>query len=466
MSELTTVASFNQYGKAFQEKAFQAMMTDTAFADQMLEVFDSSYFDLKYLNLLSSRYFDYAKRYKTFPSLQILVTIIRDELKVGNDIVLRDQIVEYLTRMRSNPDPGDLAYVKEKSLDFCRKQALKAALEHAVDQMQANKYESIVDDIKRAVCVGTTPSLGHDFFEDTESRFTLLSRNCVPTGLAELDKKDIFNGGLGAGEIGIVVAAPGVGKSHFLTFVGANALRAKKNVVHYTFELSEEQIGRRYDSNFCRMNSNEVIENKVKVLDMYKNMDLGRLRIKYFPTGTASIFSLRSHIERLELKGFRPDLIVIDYADIMRSSRQYEAQRFELKLIYEELRGFAGEKKVPVWTASQSNKEGSTAEVVDLNNMSEAYGKAMVADVVVSLSRRAHEKAAGVGRLYVAKNRAGRDGVVFPIKIDTGMSDFEITGGEGDLQEVKQQDESDFKRTIRNKWSEMKAEKLVKDEAQ
>lgn len=466
MSELTTVASFNQYGKAFQEKAFQAMMTDTAFADQMLEVFDSSYFDLKYLNLLSSRYFDYAKRYKTFPSLQILVTIIRDELKVGNDIVLRDQIVEYLTRMRSNPDPGDLAYVKEKSLDFCRKQALKAALEHAVDQMQANKYESIVDDIKRAVCVGTTPSLGHDFFEDTESRFTLLSRNCVPTGLAELDKKDIFNGGLGAGEIGIVVAAPGVGKSHFLTFVGANALRAKKNVVHYTFELSEEQIGRRYDSNFCRMNSNEVIENKVKVLDMYKDMDLGRLRIKYFPTGTASIFSLRSHIERLELKGFRPDLIVIDYADIMRSSRQYEAQRFELKLIYEELRGFAGEKKVPVWTASQSNKEGSTAEVVDLNNMSEAYGKAMVADVVVSLSRRAHEKAAGVGRLYVAKNRAGRDGVVFPIKIDTGMSDFEITGGEGDLQEVKQQDESDFKRTIRNKWSEMKAEKLVKDEAQ
>lgn len=466
MSETTTVASFNQYGKAFQEKAFQAMMTDTAFADQMLEVFDSSYFDLKYLNLLSSRYFDYAKRYKTFPSLQILVTIIRDELKVGNDIVLRDQIVEYLTRMRSNPDPGDLAYVKEKSLDFCRKQALKAALEHAVDQMQANKYESIVDDIKRAVCVGTTPSLGHDFFEDTESRFTLLSRNCVATGLPELDKKDIFNGGLGAGEIGIVVAAPGVGKSHFLTFVGANALRAKKNVVHYTFELSEEQIGRRYDSNFCRMNSNEVIENKDKVLNMYKDMDLGRLRIKYFPTGTASIFSLRSHIERLELKGFRPDMIVIDYADIMRSSRQYEAQRFELKLIYEELRGFAGEKKIPVWTASQSNKEGSTAEVVDLNNMSEAYGKAMVADVVVSLSRRAHEKAAGVGRLYVAKNRAGRDGVVFPIKIDTGMSDFEITGGEGDLQEIKQQDESDFKRTIRNKWSEMKAEKLVKDEAQ
>ncbi len=466
MSETTTVASFNQYGKAFQEKAFQAMMTDTVFADQMLEVFDSSYFDLKYLNLLSSRYFDYAKRYKTFPSLQILVTIIRDELKVGNDIVLRDQIVEYLTRMRSNPDPGDLAYVKEKSLDFCRKQALKAALEHAVDQMQANKYESIVDDIKRAVCVGTTPSLGHDFFEDTESRFTLLSRNCVATGLAELDKKDILNGGLGAGEIGIVVAAPGVGKSHFLTFVGANALRAKKNVVHYTFELSEEQIGRRYDSNFCRMNSNEVIENKDKVLNTYKDMDLGRLRIKYFPTGTASIFSLRSHIERLELKGFRPDLIVIDYADIMRSSRQYEAQRFELKLIYEELRGFAGEKKIPVWTASQSNKEGSTAEVVDLNNMSEAYGKAMVADVVVSLSRRAHEKAAGVGRLYIAKNRAGRDGIVFPIKIDSGMSDFEITGGEGDLQEVKQQDESDFKRTIRNKWSEMKAEKLVKDEAQ
>ena len=82
---------------------------------------------------------------------------------------------------------------------------------------------------------------------------------------------------------------------------------------------------------------------------------------------------------------------------------------------------------VPIWTASQSNKEGANAEVIDMTNMSEAYGKAMICDVIVSVSRRPHEKAGGWGRLYVAKNRAGRDGLVYPIKINTARSKFEIT---------------------------------------
>lgn len=208
----TTTPSFGTYGKSFQEKIMQALLVDRQFAELMLEVFDVQYFELNYLRYLSDRYFTYAKKYKVFPTLQLLVTIIKDELKIGTDTVLRDQIVDYLQKMRTNPDPGDLQYVKDKALDFCRKQALKQALENAVDQMQADKYEQIVEGIKKAVCVGTTPALGHDFFQDYESRFTRLQRNCVATGLDELDKKDIFNGGLGSGEIGVIVAPTGVGK--------------------------------------------------------------------------------------------------------------------------------------------------------------------------------------------------------------------------------------------------------------
>ena len=170
----------------------QALLTDWKFAEQMTEVFDSSYFELKYLQFLSDRYFSYSKKYKVFPTLQLLVTIIREDLKVGTDVILRDQIIDYLQRMKSNPDAGDLQFVREKSLDFCRKQALKAALENAVDQMQANKYESIVESIKKAVQVGTAPSVGHDFFNEMDSRWTLLKRDTIPTGIPDLDKKDIF----------------------------------------------------------------------------------------------------------------------------------------------------------------------------------------------------------------------------------------------------------------------------------
>lgn len=454
--------SFGSYGKSFQEKVMQALLSDRPWAEQLMEVFDVSYFELKYLQFLADRYFGHAKKYKVFPTLQLLVTIIRDELKTGTDVVLRDQIIDYLTRMRSNPDPGDLQYVKEKTLDFCRKQALKQALENAVDQIQAEKYEQIVEEIKKAVCVGTTPQLGHDFFQDYESRFTRLQRNCVATGLDELDRKDILNGGLGAGEIGVIVAPTGVGKSHFLTFLGANALRAGIDVLHYTMELSESAVGRRYDSNLCDIDSNDVIEDKDNIINKYKSMKLGRLMIKEFPTSTATIYTLRSHIERLDLKGFRPGLIIIDYADIMRSTRQYDSLRHELKLIYEELRGFAGEKLIPIWTASQSNKEGANAEVVDLGNMSEAYGKAMVADVVISVSRKAHEKSGGWGRLFIAKNRAGRDGIVYPVKIDTAKSKFEIAGRASSPEETVRDDEKVSKRALRDKWRELKADDILK----
>ena len=454
--------SFGSYGKSFQEKVMQALLSDRPWAEQLMEVFDVSYFELKYLQFLADRYFGHAKKYKVFPTLQLLVTIIRDELKTGTDVVLRDQIIDYLTRMRSNPDPGDLQYVKEKTLDFCRKQALKQALENAVDQIQAEKYEQIVEEIKKAVCVGTTPQLGHDFFQDYESRFTRLQRNCVATGLDELDRKDILNGGLGAGEIGVIVATTGVGKSHFLTFLGANALRAGIDVLHYTMELSESAVGRRYDSNLCDIDSNDVIEDKDNIINKYKSMKLGRLMIKEFPTSTATIYTLRSHIERLDLKGFRPGLIIIDYADIMRSTRQYDSLRHELKLIYEELRGFAGEKLIPIWTASQSNKEGANAEVVDLGNMSEAYGKAMVADVVISVSRKAHEKSGGWGRLFIAKNRAGRDGIVYPVKIDTAKSKFEIAGRASSPEETVRDDEKVSKRALRDKWRELKADDILK----
>jgi hypothetical protein len=212
MSQQLSNESFSQFGKSFQEKLVQALLVNHKFSEQMMEVVDISYFEVNYLKFLADRYFAYSTKYKVFPTLQLLVTIIRDDLKTGTDLILRDQIVDYLQRMKSNPDPGDLQYVMDRSLEFCKKQALKKALESAVDQMQANKYESIVETIKKAVQVGTAPSVGHDFFNELDARFTRLKRDTIPTRMPELDKKEIFNGGSGKGELLCVVGSSGSGK--------------------------------------------------------------------------------------------------------------------------------------------------------------------------------------------------------------------------------------------------------------
>lgn len=451
--------SFGSYGKEFQEKIMQGLLTDRKWAEQLLEVFNPNYLELRYLQFLSEEYFAYAKKCKVFPSLQLLVTIIRDKLKTSADIGLKNQIVDYLQRIQHNPDPGDLIYVKEKVLDFCRKQALKSALEQAVDLISTEKYEAIVDTIKKAVLIGNSHEIGHDFFEDLEARFVKLNRYAVPTGLVEFDEKNVLNGGLGRGELGIVVAAAGTGKSHFLTMLGVNALKQGKNVIHYTLELTETAVGIRYDSNLCEIDASDVQDRKEEVIKKYSEMKgLGKLIIKEYPTNSANIYTLRSHIEKLALKGFVPDMIVIDYADIMKSTRSFDSLRHELKLVYEELRGMAQEMAIPIWTASQSNKEGANSEIIDMTNMSEAFGKAMVADFIVSISRKAHEKATGDVRLYIAKNRAGKDGIIFPAKINTARSQFKVMGKMDDLANFVESEEKTIKKNIRSKWKQMENE--------
>ena len=448
---------FAKYGKQFQEKVFQSLINDHRWAAQMLEVMTPTYFDVKYLEFLTQKYFDFYNHYKTFPTLQLIVTMIKDELREGTDVILRDQIIEYLTRIKANPSAGDLGYVKDKSLDFCRKQALKEALEESVKAIASEQYESVVGIMKEAISKGSPSSIGHDFFNDYEARFMKEARVACPTGIPHLDKKSILNGGLGKGEIGVITAPTGVGKSHFLVAMGAEALRRGKNVVHYTFELSEHIVGTRYDSNLCSINSSDVIDKKEEVLKFYEKESFGRLIIKEYPTGSASVVTLRNHIEKLMMKSFKPNLIVIDYADIMRSTRRYDSLRHELKLIYEELRNLAMEMNVPIWTASQANRDASNAQVVGLENMSEAYGKAMVADVVLSISRKPMEKATGEGRLFIAKNRAGRDGILFPIRMDTSMSKIQVVddAAEMSLQDAVNSGNQDMKSLLKSKWKEI-----------
>jgi replicative DNA helicase len=453
---LMSQQNFSKFGKAFQEKVFQSMISDIQWSSQMIEVMSPEYFDLKYLSFLCERYFSYYSKYKTFPTLTILITIIKEDLSRSKDHVLRDQIIEYLHRMKTNPDMGDLQYVKDKSLEFCKRQAFKDALEKSVDLIQTERYESVLNIMKEAISVGMPNSSGHNFFEDIEARFVRINRQVCPTGLDKIDSQDILRGGLGRGELGVIAANTGVGKSHFLVAMGCAAMKAGKNVIHYTFELSEYDTGKRYDSNLCDIPSNEIIERKKEVVDKYDKMELGKLIIKEYPTGSASVMTLRNHIEKLTLKGFKPSLVIVDYADVMKSSKSYDSLRHELKLIYTELRNLAVELQIPIWTASQANKDSSKSDIVGLENLGESYGKAQVADVVLSISRKPMEKSTGSGRIFVAKNRAGRDGLLFPINIDTAKSRFEILDDtEMSLNEAVTQDNNSMKQKLRETWKEV-----------
>lgn len=415
------------FDRTFQEKILQAMLLDRPWAVQFTEVLDVNYFEYAHLKLVADKYTTYHQKYKEFPSMDLLLTMIKDELRNGSDAYLKEQIKQFLVRVESHKDMGDLGYVKEKSLEFCKKAGLQAALLKSVDLAQTENYEQIVSVVRAAISAGNETSLGLDLMEDIEARYSETYRKVVATGIPELDQKMILNGGLGAGEIGFVVANTGVGKSHAMVHFGSSAIKAGKNVVHYTFELNERMTGIRYDSNLTDIPSLSCYDQRKDIEAFYEdNPTLGRLIVKYFPTGAATCNSLRAHLEKLRNKGFIPDLIIVDYAGIMRSSDRNDLLRLELKKVCEELRGLSEDMDAPLWTAIQSNKEGANSDVVDLTNLAESYSQAHVADFVLGISRQSAQKATGFGNIFVAKNRAGRDGIKYHIHMDTARSKIKV----------------------------------------
>jgi len=200
--------------------------------------------------------------------------------------------------------------------------------------------------------------------------------------------------------------------------LGAQAVKNGLTVVHYTLELGDTMIARRYDSCITGVSLSFLNDNKEKILETVKDVD-GSLIVKEYPTKSASVLTIRSHLDKLRTRGIEADLIIIDYADLLKPKRYYSEKRHDLESIYEDLRGIAKEFECPIWTCSQTNRTGYNAELVSAESISEAFSKCFVADFIFTLSRTADDKNDDTGRFFVAKNRFGPDGIIYPIDMDT-----------------------------------------------
>ena len=241
-------------------------------------------------------------------------------------------------------------------------------------------------------------------------------RHPVSTGWKLID--DITNGGLGNSELGVVIAPTGAGKSMVLVHLGAQAIKEGKTVVHYTLELQDMSIGLRYDSCLTGVPINDLPVFKEEVYEKVSNFG-GRLIIKEYPSKTASTNTIKTHLEKLKTRGIDVDMVIVDYADLLRPKRVEREKRHELETMYEELRGLAQEFKCLFWTASQTNRSGLNAEIITMEAISEAFNKCFVADFICTVSRTIEDKTANTGRMFVAKNRQGYDGMIYPLFMDT-----------------------------------------------
>ena len=413
-----TLNSINQYGHDFQIKVLSSLLTHKEFLVNIHDIISEEYFENQAQKWAIKEVLNYYDKYHTVPSLDILKVELQ---KVDNE-VLQISIKEQLKLAFVTSD-DDLKYVQEEFTNFCKNQQLKKALMSSVDLLKAGDFDGIRFIVDSALKAGQDKNIGHEYVKDIESRYRENSRETVPTPWDKIN--GLLQGGLGNGDFGLIFGNPGGGKSWSLVALGGHAVKMGYNVLHYTLELGEEYVGKRYDAFFTKIPVNKIDSHRDKVEDMIPQLP-GKLIIKEYPTGRASVSTIESHISKSTGMGFKPDLIIIDYVDLLSSRKTNRERKDEIDDIYTSTKGLAKQLDLPIWSVSQVNRAGAQDNVIQGDKAAGSYDKIMITDFCMSLSRKKEDKVNNTGRFHLMKNRYGMDGITFGIEADTSTGHFII----------------------------------------
>jgi len=421
---MTEIDNLSKFGQSFQSKVVSALLTDEKFLDMLSEITTPKFFESDANKWIIGEILDYHEEFRKPPTLDVF----KGQLSKVDNEVLKTTIVEQLRHVFTQVGNVDLDYIKKEFTSFCRNQNLKGVILASVDLLKAGNFDRIKDLVDKAMKVGTETDLGHNYLDDFDSRADEVKRDTVPSDWKPIN--DLMDGGLGPGELGVVVAPSGVGKTWILTALGASAVRQGLSVVHYTMELSEHYVGQRYDTVFTHIPSADLKDKKEEVKNKISGLQ-GKLLIKYFPPKGVSVKKIQQHIDKMIATDNKPDVIIVDYADLLLShSNKSDSTYAEQGGVYIDLRGLSGEMGIPVWTASQTNRSAIDSEVIEADKIADSYAKVMNADFIMSWSRKSKDKLNNTARAHIMKNRFGPDGITFPCKMDTNTGFIEVYDGQ------------------------------------
>ena len=418
--EVDTIA---QFGPSFQSKVIISLIKKPEFLSQTVDILNPNFFEAPSSKWIIGKVIEYFINYKKPPTLDYF----RSEVNALNDReAFKVSVVEQLKSAHAHFTDSDLEYVQEKFLDFAKNQTLKNAILESAELLQRGQLDGIKVLIDKAMKAGIPKDPGLNWNEEFDARHLENARSTLATGWGPLN--NVLDGGLGPGELGVIAAPSGIGKSWLLTHIGMNAIKQGKKVVHYSYELNQNYQGIRYDTCFSGIEPSKLKNNLDHVRNIVSNVS-GGLVIKYFPGRTANAHTLSAHVDLLQMMDFDPDLMIIDYADLMKATVRSDARYQELGYIYEELRSMCGEMEIPMWTASQTQRSSINDDVIEADKIAESYDKVKTCDVLLSVSRKTEDKINNTARAHLIKNRFGPDGITFPMKMDTATGQIEMYDG-------------------------------------
>lgn len=415
-----TLKQLADYGTPFQRKVIGALMTDQKFVVNVRDVIKLEYFNSQAHKWIVQRILDYFDAFHTVPTLEVLQIEFK---KIDND-VLKVAVREEL-KYSYEVSTDDLQFVKEEFLAFCRNQEMKNAILESADKLKQEDYEGIRALIEKALKAGQEKDAGLNYKKDVEARYRDDYRPTIPTPWQTLS--DLFSGGFGPGDLFLIFGSPGGGKSWLCIDIAAEAAKLGYNVFYYTLELSEKYVSRRIDAAMTGYCVDDLREHRAEVDKMVEELP-GNIIIKEYAPKSATISTIKAHVQQCIEDGIRPDLIIIDYIDYLKPSSKvrYSERKDEVDDVYIGSKALAKELQVPVLSPSQVNRMGAKDTVVEGDKAAGSYDKMMVADGSFSLSRTKEDKVLGTGRIHIMKNRFGPDGITYGVKLDTANGHMEF----------------------------------------
>lgn len=435
-------------GHTFQVKLLKQIIEDHKFSEGIIPIVNPNYFDNEYMRIVIVSIKDFYEKYDKIPTYNTISNIIKTEVKRE---IPRETAIELLKEVEST-NSKDCLHTQEIAIKFCKQQELKKAtqkIQKILDTGDFDRYEECEELIKQAILVGSNKDEGIDVFHKIEDVLEDDFRDPIPTGLVGID--GYMGGGLSKGELGVILAAFGVGKTTLMTRMANNAYLEDKNVVQIFFEDNPKVIQRKHITCFTsiELNSLQTRRDEVKkLLPKFKNMG-GNLILKKMPSDGTTIPHIKQYLKKLISSGIKPDIIFLDYIDCVVPTKNFDNEYSGEGNVMRQFETMLTELDIAGWTAVQGNRSAIGADLVEAHMMGGSIKKGQIGHFIMSVAKTLEQKEDGTATLAILKSRFGKDGVIFDdIIFDNGTLNVD-TSKSSDIsllqnQEVKKKKDQKF----------------------
>lgn len=414
-------------GYSFQIKLVKQLVEDHKFSESIIAIVDPNYFDNEYMRLIVASLKDYYEKYETIPSYETIFNLIKTQVRRE---IARESAVELIKEVKES-DNKDCLHTQDVAIKFCKQQELKKAtqkIQKILDNGDFDRYEECEELVKQAITVGAEKDEGVDMFHAIEDVLSDDFRNPIPTGLVGID--NLMGGGLSKGELGVILAAFGVGKTTIMTRMANTAYLDGKNVVQIFFEDNVKVIQRKHLTCFTGIDLNELGDRRVEVQEIiprFQNQE-GNLILKKMSSDGTTVPHIKQYLRKLISSGIKPDIVFLDYIDCVQPTKQFKDEFSGEGNVMRQFETMLSELDIAGWTAVQGNRSAIGADLVEANMMGGSIKKGQIGHFILSVAKTLDQKEEGRATLAVLKSRFGRDGVVFTdIVFDNGTLNIDTS---------------------------------------